>query len=233
VAGGGGGGGGGGGESGESPRAEGEGAGTAIAKGMGDASPSVVRIADEADRATQSFVALADAAKSAAGAIAAAGAARAGSGGGGAGGAGGVPLRSGGRVVGPGSSTSDSIMAWLSNGEYVVKAKAVRRYGTRFLHAVNNMQLDLPRFANGGLISLPDISGALALPRYADGGLVNPVTNIVTPDSKPAGRPLSLTIEGETFDGLIAPEDVASRLMQYATSRQLRRAGRTPSWYRG
>jgi TP901 family phage tail tape measure protein len=52
----------------------------------------------------------------------------------------------GGQVAGPGTGTSDSIPAYLSNGEYVVKAAAVARYGTHFLNSVNSM-----RFASGGL----------------------------------------------------------------------------------
>lgn len=47
----------------------------------------------------------------------------------------------GGRIFGPGSSTSDSIPAMLSNGEYVIKASSVRKlesvYGKGFLNTVN------------------------------------------------------------------------------------------------
>jgi hypothetical protein len=41
---------------------------------------------------------------------------------------GGPGFRSGGRVRGPGSGTSDSIPAWLSNGEFVINAKATRAF---------------------------------------------------------------------------------------------------------
>jgi hypothetical protein len=41
----------------------------------------------------------------------------------------------------PGTSTSDSIPARLSNGEYVVKAAAVSKYGLNFLDRVNTMRL--------------------------------------------------------------------------------------------
>jgi hypothetical protein len=51
----------------------------------------------------------------------------------------------GGRVVGPGSATSDSISARLSNGEYVVKASAVKRYGVGLFDMLN-----AERFADGG-----------------------------------------------------------------------------------
>lgn len=57
---------------------------------------------------------------------------------------------SGGHIKGSGTGTSDSILARLSNGEYVVRAAAVRKYGLQTLHAMNNMRL--PKFAGGGLV---------------------------------------------------------------------------------
>ena len=47
----------------------------------------------------------------------------------------------GGTVNGPGTATSDSIPAMLSNGEYVVKASAVDKYGVPLLHALNSEKL--------------------------------------------------------------------------------------------
>ncbi|MDH5184847.1 MAG: hypothetical protein OEX12_13270, partial [Gammaproteobacteria bacterium] len=60
---------------------------------------------------------------------------------------------SGGKVSGRGTSTSDSIPARLSNGEYVIRAKAVSKYGAGFFEALNRMMLDpgsfdLSKFAN-------------------------------------------------------------------------------------
>ena len=57
-------------------------------------------------------------------------------------------LASGGLLRGPGTSTSDSIPARLSDGEFVMKAAAVDRYGPNFMHDVNAM-----RFAGGGYAS--------------------------------------------------------------------------------
>lgn len=51
--------------------------------------------------------------------------------------AGGMAFANGGYVTGPGSATSDSIPAMLSNGEYVVKAAAVRDVGLPALNAIN------------------------------------------------------------------------------------------------
>jgi trimeric autotransporter adhesin len=47
----------------------------------------------------------------------------------------------GGRVRGPGTSTSDSILARLSNGEFVMRAAAVRQYGLDFMQSLNEGRL--------------------------------------------------------------------------------------------
>ncbi len=47
-----------------------------------------------------------------------------------------------GGVKGPGTSTSDSIPAMLSNGEYVVRASAVSEYGLPFFDAINAQKFD-------------------------------------------------------------------------------------------
>lgn len=61
----------------------------------------------------------------------------------------------GGPIIGPGTGTSDSIPAWLSNGEYVVKADAVKRVGLPVLNAINAGQM--PRFAKGGAVKSSNI----------------------------------------------------------------------------
>lgn len=58
---------------------------------------------------------------------------------------------SGGYISGPGSGTSDSILARLSNGEYVLRADAVRHYGKALLDQINSRRF--PGFATGGLVS--------------------------------------------------------------------------------
>ncbi len=68
------------------------------------------------------------------------------------------PFADGGLVRGPGTGTSDSIPARLSNGEYVIKAASVRQVGTRFLDALNgktmpgSMRAGVPAFASGGAV---------------------------------------------------------------------------------
>jgi hypothetical protein len=56
----------------------------------------------------------------------------------------------GGLISGPGTGTSDSIFARLSNGEYVMSADAVRMFGTGLLDQMNAGLL--PAFARGGAI---------------------------------------------------------------------------------
>lgn len=64
---------------------------------------------------------------------------------------GGIFAATGGYIQGPGTATSDSIPARLSDGEYVVRAAAVSHYGVDFLHALNATRLR--KFAEGGLVS--------------------------------------------------------------------------------
>lgn len=62
----------------------------------------------------------------------------------------------GGIVQGPGTGTSDSVLARLSAGEFVLPARAVRRYGVALIESMRAMTFDplrgLPRFAAGGLV---------------------------------------------------------------------------------
>jgi hypothetical protein len=61
-------------------------------------------------------------------------------------------------VRGPGTSTSDSIPARLSDGEYVVRAAAVRQIGVDMLDRINNGEI--AAFAAGG--SVGDSPGKVA-----------------------------------------------------------------------
>jgi hypothetical protein len=48
---------------------------------------------------------------------------------------------------GPGTGTSDSILARVSNGEAITRAAAVRHYGTQMMEDINTMRF--PRYAGG------------------------------------------------------------------------------------
>jgi hypothetical protein len=116
----------------------------------------------------------------------------------------------GGHIRGPGTETSDSVPAWLSDNEYVIQAKAVRKYGVNFLHMLNNMRL--PTFSMGGLASIARAPVYNFVPRYATGGLVSapmeaPAARagreVVDINLKMGNRKVSLMAEREQARGLI------------------------------
>ena len=101
----------------------------------------------------------------------------------------------GGHITGPGSATSDSIPAMLSNGEYVIKASSVAHYGKGTFDALNAVRLakggvartnssitfhkqhmnrQARHFAVGGYVPSA-VSGLMSLshPSFASGGFVN------------------------------------------------------------
>ncbi|ALF00322.1 tape measure protein [Mycobacterium phage Archie] len=103
----------------------------------------------------------------------------------------------GGLFSGPGTGRSDSILARVSNGEFITRADAVAKYGQDFFHALNKGEVDpalLPGFDGGGMIFAgpydpppapkPDFagvtaSGAAALPPPVVRGL--PDTGVSVP----------------------------------------------------
>ncbi|WP_378735412.1 phage tail tape measure protein [Nocardia brasiliensis] len=78
----------------------------------------------------------------------------------------------GGPVIGPGSGTSDSIFAMLSDGEFVVRAQYAKQY-LPLLQAINNGQ-QIPGFAAGGYVSadqLVDFARGVEGAEYDWGGV--------------------------------------------------------------
>lgn len=63
----------------------------------------------------------------------------------------GIKAASGGFIAGPGTGTSDSIPAMLSNGEYVLNAAAVDRIGVENLDRINYGANSTRHFASGGM----------------------------------------------------------------------------------
>ncbi|MES2845642.1 MAG: hypothetical protein V4747_11485 [Pseudomonadota bacterium] len=152
----------------------------------------------------------------------------------------------GGRVRGPGTGTSDSIVARLSNGEFVNRTASVRYYGAELFDALNKMRIprdrlaaalraikgggaafrqggvvkggrDVPAFATGGLVSLRQIE----IPRFAMGGLA-------TGDfaALPAALLESLTagmgMKGPTFgEPAVAPARPAGRPLSLTIGDQI------------
>ncbi len=98
---------------------------------------------------------------------------------------GGLGLAEGGEIRGPGTSTSDSIPARLSNGEFVVRARAVEAVGTNFLHAINNMTRppQIQAFAAGGLVGTLAQQAGSPVPAAAAPSPANiAVFNVLDPD---------------------------------------------------
>lgn len=90
----------------------------------------------------------------------------------------------GGFVSGPGSGTSDSIPAMLSNGEYVIRSAAVDRIGVGTLNRLNRVG----HFADGGYVG----SGG-------SGGGFGP--SIVVNIENNTGMPVDAEQTGGSFDG--------------------------------
>lgn len=70
----------------------------------------------------------------------------------------------GGFITGPGTATSDSVPALLSNGEYVVNAKATS-YNRDLLEAINSGQI--AKFASGGLVDAYTVKVDITKPTQA------------------------------------------------------------------
>ena len=132
-----------------------------------------------------------------------------------AGGPGPIPARaSGGLLRGPGTGTSDSILARLSNGEYVLRAAAVRSLGRARLDYMNRYG----RLPERALAAVRERNAAIAaaarLPRFADGGIVNGVSRLPSPEKIHAAsrRVLNLTLPGVGTFETQADETVARSL---------------------
>jgi hypothetical protein len=115
----------------------------------------------------------------------------------------------GGLLGGRGTGTSDSNLAWVSRGEYIVPARAVAQPGVlAFLEALRH---GMGNFALGGMVR-----GPLGIPAFAGGGM-NHVT-IAFP-----GLP--------EITGLRASSGVVDELRRAAAMAQVRSGGRKPSRY--
>ena len=93
----------------------------------------------------------------------------------------------GGLVVGPGTGTSDSVPIWGSNGEFMMKAAAVKRYGLDFMHAVNGQRL-----ADGG-----PVGGGSRAQRPMSAGDDRPIVVQLNVDSRTLTSVLLADIRGK------------------------------------
>ena len=102
-----------------------------------------------------------------------------------------------------------------------MRAAAVKRVPLSFLNALNSGRYDFGdlirrflnlRFAEGGLVGLPQISVPALLPAMA--GSAGPTSS------------LTLVFDGQTFAGLTGSADTISRLERAMKDRNVRATGR-------
>ncbi|RWF52048.1 MAG: hypothetical protein EOS50_26070 [Mesorhizobium sp.] len=135
----------------------------------------------------------------------------------------------GGAVRGAGGPKTDSILAWLSNGEFVIQAAAMKKLGVGFLNALNNGFLPslkgLRGFSLGGLAD--GFNRSMAIPRFADGGFAKMK---LAPAS--AGKTVHVKLQyGVTEDqviDMIGEESAVDKLYRFAIGESLTSAGRSP-----
>ncbi|MFD8072151.1 hypothetical protein ACFV3E_05810 [Streptomyces sp. NPDC059718] len=126
-----------------------------------------------------------------------------------------VKRASGGPVWGPGSGTSDSIPAMLSNGEYVVRAKSVAKYGLSFLHAVNQGTLGISRLASGGLAD-PDVASGLAVGMVGSASMVNEAARVMASEVE-AGIRKELQIASPSKKMIALAKEIGAGLIKGLT----------------
>lgn len=86
----------------------------------------------------------------------------------------GIGFATGGYVAGPGTATSDSIPAMLSNGEFVMNARAVDRYGLGLMSKLNTLSIPVPKFAQGGPVTTNNSKNAnITVHNHGEAALVN------------------------------------------------------------
>ncbi|MEI9403560.1 hypothetical protein O7A05_15495 [Mesorhizobium sp. Cs1330R2N1] len=138
----------------------------------------------------------------------------------------------GGYVRGAGGPKSDSILAWLSNGEYIMTAEAVQRIGVDALNAWNygrDILSGLRGFRMGGVVD--NVSRSLAIPRFAGGGLA--VAAASSPQQEnTSGKTVLVKMDfglgpRDVID-LIAPDYVAYQLQKVSLKAARASAGRSP-----
>ena len=128
-------------------------------------------------------------------------------------------LASGGLIRGPGTGTSDSIPAMLSTNEFVMKAKAVRKFGSNFMHMINRGVL--PKFADGGLVPSTGLG-------------FSPIPSAVVAGAGPnkALRPVNLTIPGVGTFPFFDERSTAENMQAALRKSNLNKSAKLPIWYR-
>ncbi|RWO90937.1 hypothetical protein [Mesorhizobium sp.] len=137
---------------------------------------------------------------------------------------------SGGYVRGAGGPKSDSILAWLSDTEFVIQAAAVKKFGVGFFNALNHGVLPslkgLRGFKLGGIVD--GFNRSMQIPRLATGGMANMA--LAPAAATTTGRtPFVLQLPGgEQIDDMTIGNIALGRLQKLAVSSSLLSTGRKP-----
>jgi TP901 family phage tail tape measure protein len=116
----------------------------------------------------------------------------------------------GGMISGPGGPRDDLIPVMLSNGEFVVQASAVDKYGVGFMQMINNKQLD--GFAGGGYSSrYPGMVAKMAI-----GGQVMRASG----SALLANNNTEYNIEVNVAGTNASPDDIATEVIRAIERRQ-------------
>jgi TP901 family phage tail tape measure protein len=132
----------------------------------------------------------------------------------------------GGHIRGQGTSTSDSILSWLSNGEFVIKAASVQAIGVDRL-AYANQTGQLPAFAGGGLagyaaggaVSVSSAISVATLLRLIE-ALNHPITDIATAAKALAKAQKENAVEQRKIAAPTRRRDAAVRAYNRAVNRR-------------
>ncbi len=132
----------------------------------------------------------------------------------------GLQFASGGPVFGPGTSTSDSILARLSSGEFVHPTRRVQQYGMDFMESLRR-----------GLIPVASVRALMgdfagAMPRLPTRGFASGGQVTTQPTST-----LVLNIGGRSFEAS-ADQATITSLRRFAVNSQLASIGRKPGFVR-
>lgn len=133
---------------------------------------------------------------------------------------------SGGYISGAGGPRDDLIPAMLSDGEYVVQARAVKHFGVAAMHAINNMTA--PRRWLGGLIDSFNLGGLAPL-HMALGGLSHSYS------SPNLGGGAFASLDLRTDVGrfpVMVHQEVLQSMSASALSAKLVMSGTKPRWFK-
>ncbi|RWO39501.1 MAG: phage tail tape measure protein, partial [Mesorhizobium sp.] len=137
----------------------------------------------------------------------------------------------GGVVRGPGGPRTDSILARLSNGEFVIQARAVQRLGVDFLNMLNHGIVPdlkgLRGFKLGGFVD--GFNQSMSIPRLATGGLAALPTAAAASSQTTGMVPLHFSFNTDEIFEAFTPSAVASRMRSAAVESGLLSTGRKPT----